>query len=482
VGEPLAILAPDPLIGRTIAGKYAVRDVIAKGGMGVIYRAEQMGLGRIVALKMLHTSRERDAMFEQRFSLEAATLAKLKHPNTVTVFDYGFSEPEAMYFMAMEYVEGNNLARIVKTEGALAPSRALKIIYECSRALHEAHSLGIVHRDLKPANIMISGSSEGENIKVLDFGIAKLIEPDPDRLDLTDDQTMLGSPKFMAPEQIRKGSAIDARTDVYSLGAVLYYLLAGIEPFTGDTQVQVLMAHLASEVPSLAERGATNVPAQVEAIARKCLAKEQADRYATMDELKIAIRGVLGELEAGNTNPTLSRRIEFTGEASRGSQLPLGMIAAALALLSLGAIVLAIVIVGVLGVGMGVASVPSTPEASPPVEVVAPAPVVVVPVVEAPPRTPQLTITSEPSSATVYEGDAPLGTTPLTLDWAAAPDPRSLELRLDGYQPAKFDLGAIDADTRQHVPLVKIAKVNKPVTKVEVKPPDATNDDLILER
>ena len=481
-GAPLSAVPHDPNIGRTIAGKYAVREVLAKGGMGVIYKAEQIGLGRIIALKMLLAQRERDATFEQRFSLEASTLAKLKHPNTVTLYDYGFAEDEQHYFMAMEYVEGQNLARVVKAQGAFAPMHALKIIYECARALQEAHGIGIVHRDLKPANIMVAGSSEGETVKILDFGIAKIIQPAPDQLDLTDDQTMLGSPKFMAPEQIRHGNAVDARTDVYSLGAVLYFLLAGTEPFTADTQVQILMAHLTAPLPPL--KAGLNVPPQVEAIVRKCMEKEQVNRYQSMEELKTAIRGVLGELEAGPTNPTMSKkRLPVLAEPKEGMS-PMIPVLAAVALLVL--VVSGIAgVVGVAALGVGVAGVATTaPEGEPPVVRAAIPAAVSVPVAPVVAPVPQLTITSEPSGATVYDGETALGATPYTLDWTlgATSDPRTLEVRLDGYDVGKVSLGAIEADTRQHLALAPKAVV-KAAPRTVVKPaPDAKPDDLMMER
>ncbi len=485
-GAHLSVAGLDPNIGRTIAGKYAVREVLAKGGMGVIYKAEQVGLGRIVALKMLLAQKERDPMFEQRFSLEAATLGKLKHPNTVTLYDYGFADDEQHYFMAMEYVEGHNLARVVKATGAFAPSHALKVIYECARALHEAHSIGIVHRDLKPANIMVGGSSEGETVKILDFGIAKLIEPDPDRLDLTDDQTMLGSPKFMAPEQIRHGTAVDVRTDVYSLGAVLFFLLAGTEPFTAATQVQILMAHLSSPLPSLAERGGLNVPPQVEEIVRKCMEKEQADRYQSMEELKTAIRGVLGELEGGPTSPTMSKKRIPVAPPPEPKEAESRMIP----VLAVGAVLVLVVSLvaggflglAALGVGVGVAST------SPNVEVVPSKIPAVAPVAAAPIAAvvPKMTITSEPSGATVYDGENALGSTPLTLDWTlgATSDPRVLDVRLDGFEPSKVSLGAIEADTRQHVALAPKVVPKASSKAAPVKPVAATpaSDDLMMER
>ncbi len=292
----------DPLVGKVLAGKYLLQALVAKGGMGRIYRAEQQPIGRTVAVKLLSMegTHARDPNFEQRFSLEAATLGRLRHPNTITMFDYGALPDEGVYYIAMELVEGENLARIVKRDGPFTPGRAVRVVYEVARALVEAHDLGIVHRDLKPANIMISNTDEGERVKVLDFGIAKATTGRDQ--ELTAAQTLMGSPKFMSPEQIRH-EGVDQRSDIYSLGVVLFYLMTGKEPFRGATPVETLVAHLNQPIPALAENGVT-VPPGVEAVVRRCLEKRPADRYHSSVELKIALKRALVSLDQAVTGPT----------------------------------------------------------------------------------------------------------------------------------------------------------------------------------
>jgi serine/threonine protein kinase len=218
--------AADPLIGRLINDRYRIASLVARGGMGRVYRAEQAPLGREVALKVLHPRYEgdHDPEFQRRFFLEASTCAKLSHPNTVTIFDYGRTEDD-IYYIAMELLEGRTLHRAVRTDGPFAPQRAMHIARQVCRSLREAHKSGLVHRDLKPANVFLMRHGDEEDfVKVLDFGLVKDIET-PDE-DLTETGLFMGSPKYMSPEQIR-GENVDGRCDVYALGVMLYEMLTG---------------------------------------------------------------------------------------------------------------------------------------------------------------------------------------------------------------------------------------------------------------
>jgi len=299
-GDTEELLEGDPLIGSVVAEKYRILDLLGRGGMGRIYRAEQIPLGRLVAVKILGVDPEQAQRetFRKRFFLEAATLAKLKHPNNVTVFDYGHLPAANTFYMVMEYVEGVTLSALLRQEGALEVSRALAIAYEVARGLAEAHDIGVVHRDLKPANIMVVPGDEGERVKVLDFGIVKDLSREGEQL--TGEHRILGSPTYMAPEQIRCAD-VDARTDVYSLGVVLYKMLCGKPPFRGDSPVAVLWAHLNTVVPTL--RARVEVPEDVEQIVSRCLAKEPAERFEDMKAFRLAVRGALEGLGISSTRP-----------------------------------------------------------------------------------------------------------------------------------------------------------------------------------
>ncbi len=281
----------DPLLGRIINDRFKVLSVIARGGMGKVYRAEQAPLGRIVALKVLQPNYngENDPEFHKRFFLEASIVSKLTHPNTVTLYDYGQSS-DNVYFMAMEYLEGRTLHRLLREESPLEVGRALHILIQACRALREAHKHGVIHRDLKPANLfLIRHDEDPDFVKVLDFGLLKRTDETPEEA-LTQTGLFMGSPKYMAPEQIR-GERVSPATDIYSLGVILYEMLTGKVPFERASSVNLLMAHVSDPVPALIEANPlVQVPAAVEEIVYRCLAKRSDERYATTDDLIAAIK------------------------------------------------------------------------------------------------------------------------------------------------------------------------------------------------
>src|SRR5690242_18314532 len=202
----------DPLIGLTISGRYRVHTLLGQGGMGKVFQAQQIPLGRSVALKVLEATRV-DSEFHRRFFQEAAILAKLQSRHTVTIYDYG--RDGDIYFIAMELVGGGSLDRVIAAEGPFPPRRALSIAMQIARSLREAHAQGVIHRDLKPANVVLTQAEDGDELaKVLDFGLAKRLDRDTDE---TQADTVPGSPKYMAPEVIRQ-LPIDGRTDMYALG------------------------------------------------------------------------------------------------------------------------------------------------------------------------------------------------------------------------------------------------------------------------
>jgi serine/threonine protein kinase len=289
--------AADPLIGRVIGGRFNVTALIARGGMGKVYRAEQAPLGRICALKVLNPSYagEQDPEFHKRFFLEASIASKLTHPNTVTIFDYGRTDDE-IYYMAMEYLEGRTLHRAIRDAGQLPEERAAHIARQICRALREAHALGVIHRDLKPANVfLVQHGDEADFAKVLDFGLVKNVLDNGD--DLTQTGMFMGSPKYMAPEQIR-GDRVDARTDVYALGVILYEMLTGKVPFDRSSSVNILMAHVHEQAPPMHQmNSAISVSHAMEEAVTGCMAKDPDQRFRSMDDVLVALKRV-GELAA----------------------------------------------------------------------------------------------------------------------------------------------------------------------------------------
>jgi eukaryotic-like serine/threonine-protein kinase len=288
--------APDPLIGRVINDRFKINALIARGGMGKVYRAEQSPLGRVCAIKVLNPNYagEHDPEFHKRFFLEASIASKLTHPNTVTIFDYGRTEDD-IYYMAMEYLEGHTLHRAIREASHFPEERAAHIARQICRALREAHSLGVIHRDLKPANIfLVEHGDETDFVKVLDFGLVKNVSGDGKGEDLTQTGLFMGSPKYMAPEQIR-GDKVDARTDIYALGIIMYEMITGKVPFDRPNSVNILMAHVNEEAPALRQMNPNvNVSPAIEDTVARCMAKDPDQRFRSMDEVLASLKRVGG--------------------------------------------------------------------------------------------------------------------------------------------------------------------------------------------
>jgi serine/threonine-protein kinase len=282
----------DELIGRVVNDRFRILSVIARGGMGRVYRAEQVPLGRLVAVKTLdprHADGDQDPSFQQRFFLEASVASKLQHPNTVTVFDYGRTS-DGIYFIAMELVEGRSLFNLIREEAPLAPARVVHIAMQIARSLREAHRLDVIHRDLKPGNVLLTRHGDEEDfVKVLDFGLVKQVESEAEQ-ELTQAGLFMGSPKYMSPEQIR-GERVDARSDIYSLGVVMYEMLTGRAPFERENTVKLLMAHMHEAVPALQQPG---VPPALGELVQRCLAKHPDQRPSSMDEVILLLKQATG--------------------------------------------------------------------------------------------------------------------------------------------------------------------------------------------
>jgi serine/threonine-protein kinase len=275
-------------------GHYRLTGRLGSGGMGVVYKVEHLRMGKIAAMKVLHADLADDPEVGQRFEREAAAVSRLDHPNTVHVFDFGTTQ--GALYLIMEYVRGPDLARVIDRDGPMPFSRAAPLLVQILGALGEAHELGIVHRDLKPDNVLLTRSTGGRDFaKVLDFGLAKMIGPGSTP-EVSERAQIVGTPYFMAPEQIR-GDEVDPRTDVYSLGATMYRLLTGTHPYQARTAIGVLTKHLTSdlEAPSLRAPGAGLTPA-IDAIVKKAMAKDPADRWASAAAMAAALEGAYADL------------------------------------------------------------------------------------------------------------------------------------------------------------------------------------------
>jgi serine/threonine protein kinase len=292
----------DPLIGRLINDRFRVTAAIGHGGMGKVYKALQAPLDRVVALKVLGAGHDRDPNFYKRFFLEASVTAKLTHPNTITLYDYGRSQ-DGIFFIAMEFVDGRTLSTAMQQEGPLSPDRVVHVAQQICRSLREAHGLGIIHRDLKPANVMLLDQQDDHDfVKVLDFGLVKFYQGDNVEADITNAGTFMGSPHYIAPEQARNQNP-DQRCDIYSLGVLLHHMLTGTVPFTAANPVDIIMKHLHDAPPPIREvRPDLDLHPELEAIVLRCMAKNREDRYQSMDEMLAHLKSVRQEL-TGTSGP-----------------------------------------------------------------------------------------------------------------------------------------------------------------------------------
>ncbi|MGZ6076425.1 MAG: TonB family protein [Myxococcaceae bacterium] len=509
---PSVVGATDPLIGRVLNDRFRILSPLGSGGMGKVYKAVQTPLDRVVALKILNPNfpAEKDPAFKRRFFLEASLTSKLRHPNTVTVIDYGQTE-DGIYFIAMEYMEGQTLAEVLAQEKTLPWRRVLDIAQQICRSLREAHKLGVIHRDLKPANVMLLNEADHDMVKVLDFGLVKsfLVADgaggDPE---VTQNGVFLGSPQYMAPEQAR--NVADPRSDVYSLGILVYQMLSGRPPFQGKDYLEVIFQHMKEAPRSLRDANpATDVPPEVEAVVIRCLQKDPVARFQSMDEVLEALRetaqltglsgifpdrrtttgsgpmstsglhtrpgsgpmstsgfharNISGPVTAPRAQVDDEIEIEDAGEDKRGGKLlP--------ALLFVSAVLLGFVVVWLLLPKGDQAQVVALPPAQP---VPAPAPVVVAPPkpVEPPPapekKVVRFHVSTEPAGAHVFIGRHDMGSTPTVFEMPSGADGMAsaeMVLVLEGYPTQAITSGG-SGDVMVNARLQKkvVARLEKPV-------------------
>jgi serine/threonine protein kinase len=308
------------MLGRIFMGRYETVRLLGEGGMGRVFLARQLDLGRQVVVKVMHDHIAADPKFRERFARETLLMARFQHPYVVTLYDASLNDPQGSCIV-MEYIRGITLDEVLQKNGRLTPARVGRLLYQLCEVLQAAHALGIIHRDLKPSNLMIvDADTPYEMLKVMDFGLAKMLMPDQfAKITQTHTEFAVGTPGYMCPEQAR-GDDMDGRGDLYSVGVILYELLSGRLPFAGLSTMDLLLAHVTEEPPPLSALD-LDVPPAIEDVVRRCLAKNADQRPRNAREL--------GEMyEAALTNASLTsclpgaeeRAAKDNGNGRRGTE------------------------------------------------------------------------------------------------------------------------------------------------------------------
>jgi serine/threonine protein kinase len=435
-----AIAHVDALVGATLLGRYRVLERIGAGAMGAVYRAEQVGLGRPVALKVLKKQQDAGSDVMARFEREARAMSALTHPNTVRVYDFGATR-EGQLFLAMELLEGELASNRLGRSGVVSAKEAITWVQQILRSVGEAHAKGIIHRDIKPDNIFLAHAEGSADpvAKVLDFGIAKSIEGEQAINQFeTQDGTVFGTPRYMSPEQAQ-GKALDHRSDLYAVGIVLYELLVGVPPFVDKDAVIVMAKHIREEPAPLHVAAPTRAfPNSLQRVLDKALNKSPAMRFQNAEEFDRA----------------LDRCLRYADLLERVPQRGRRMVASALSApqwthWALGATVLLLAATSTLALNKdrnrsskhrptteqttALIPAPKPPEATPLPSAAPPAP---------PPPAPEshmVTLYTEPKGANVWHYSRFVGTTPLPID---VQDGRSVRVRVSmaGFESQTLDL------------------------------------------
>ena len=275
-------------IGKTLAGRYQIEELMGQGGMSAVFKANDPNLKRVVAIKMIHEHLSSDSGFVIRFEEEAAAIAQLRHPNIIQVYD--FNNEEGVYYMVMEFIPGETLQeqlkRLNQTDRCMQLDDVVEYMINICEASDYAHNRGMIHRDIKPANIMLSVYKQAI---LMDFGIAKILGGQQH----TATGAVVGTAQYMSPEQI-KGEQLDRRSDIYSLGVTLFEMASGHPPFEADSAMTLMMMQINDPVPDLQEVNPDVTPEMV-AVVNKALAKTKGNRYQTAGEMAAALKGVMGQ-------------------------------------------------------------------------------------------------------------------------------------------------------------------------------------------
>jgi eukaryotic-like serine/threonine-protein kinase len=295
----------DELIGQLVAGRYLIRGLLGRGGMGAVYRAQHTELQKQVALKVLHRFMTTNQEVVARFEREAVAAGRLAHPGIVAATDFGLIE-DGSFYLALEFIDGRSLSETLKSEGVLAPERALRIAFQINDALCAAHAAGVVHRDLKPDNVLLVRTDEESDIvKVVDFGIAKVSLDEDQREGITRAGLVFGTPEYMSPEQAM-GKATDARSDLYGVGMLLYEMLAGASPFLAEEVTEMLRAQIQNAPPPLPE----HLPERLRETVLWLLAKDPEARPQSAEALASEFLGIAEDLGYAPLVPRIGSRLD----------------------------------------------------------------------------------------------------------------------------------------------------------------------------
>ncbi len=325
---------PDLYLGREVAG-YQVEEIIGRGGMGVVYRAEHLRLGRKVALKVVAPQIAREPKFRERFLRESRTAGSLDHPNVVPIYDAG--EADGVLYIAMRFVDGVDLASLIARDGRLEPPRTARIVAQVASALDAAHEAGLVHRDVKPSNVLLParGAGRGEHAYLGDFGLTKRVLSESG---VTGSSAFLGTIAYVAPEQI-EGRAVDAKADQYSLACLVYECLTGHRPFERETDVATLYAHLRDPFPSVGEEVDPSLRVDLDAALARAAAKKPTDRFPSCGDFAEELVRATGAATGTSPLPTAVAKGRAASRRRRRLGLALGAVAAVAALAIVGYVV-----------------------------------------------------------------------------------------------------------------------------------------------
>jgi serine/threonine-protein kinase len=443
----------DPLLGRLIGGRFQVVSRIGAGGMGIVYKARQVGMDRFVAVKVLLRELAHDEKVVKRFKIEALAVSRLNHPNTIRIFDFGQTEDGVLYF-AMEFLEGRSLERALHRDGPMSAARTLHILKQITASLAEAHEKGIVHRDLKPDNIYLTPvGSDPDFVKVLDFGVAKLREADKRQGTVTQAGTIFGTPRYMAPEQCRS-QLVDHRADIYAVGIIAYEMLTGKAPFDAESPLSILIQHVQEAPPRLAAvRPDVKVPEVVEDLVMRCLEKAPDRRFATALDLQrdaarleAEVAGkyqqvvfVNGPRDARETRPVevVASAETVPGLAPAGTGRRRWAAWAGVAALACAGVVAAFAS-GVFSTGTDAVETAAPAPATVAVSTSSLPPPAPMPAAAAPAAPARVTVTfsSTPDGAEVLDEGRRLGVTPFSVDFDTGKGPREFVFRKAGFRDA----------------------------------------------
>ncbi len=309
----------DPLINRTLDAKFLIQELLGVGGMGRVYKAVQLSLDKVVCVKVLRPGMTQDETLVRRFQREARAASRLNHPNSITVIDFGQAKEDGSLYLAMEFVPGKDLNKVIATERPLSEKRVVHIMDQVLSALADAHAAGIIHRDLKPENIMVAElRGTRDFVKVLDFGIAKIQESAVPEPGLTQAGMVCGTPEYMSPEQAR-GEELDARSDIYAAGVILYQMVTGQLPFTAPTAMGIVTKHLMEPPVPPSQLSGIRVSPALEAVILKAMSKDRSGRQPTAIALQQELAAVLSPVVAPAQEEPLPKDLFAPAPASRAA-------------------------------------------------------------------------------------------------------------------------------------------------------------------